>query len=165
MFEWTKKNLIWLPMMMLLACGGTLTPEQQKKARRAIEEGKIKRITPAQLTEAALERGKKIAEEINGRDPFFNDVSFIDSVAAANQVVIYALRPGMNNISKEENTIAEAYQSQGDISDPMENVQKLPGDSLLYTMPIGNERPDGSKPFSHAIAVKMAVRQVVLSLE
>lgn len=165
MIKFDKLNWIPILALILFSCGGSLTPEQREKARKAIEEGKIKRITPAQLIEAALEAGKKIALEINGKDPFFNDVSFVDSLASANQVVIYALRPGMNNISKEESSIAEAYQSRGDISGLMDNVQKLAGDSLLYTMPVGNERPDGSRAFSHAIAVKMAVRRLVLSLE
>ena len=158
----TKVISILIPLAIVLACGGTMTPEQREKARRAIEEGKIKRITPAQLTEAALEVGKKIVTVINGKDPFMNDESFMDSLAMANQVIIYALRPDMKNLSKEESAIAEAYQSQGDVSSAVDNVQKLLGDSLLYTMPVGNERPDGSRPFSHAIAVKMAVKQVVL---
>jgi hypothetical protein len=42
---------------------------------------------------------------------------------------------------------------------------KLAGDSLLFTYPVGNERPDGSRPFSHAIAIKMSVKQIVLSIE
>ncbi len=150
---------------ILFSCGGSMTPEQQEKARKAIEEGKIKRITPAQLTEAALEAGKKIAKAVNGKDPFMNDVSFIDSIAAANEVIIYALKPGMDHISKTELDIAEAYQSQGDVSGVGDNIQKLKDDSLLYTLPVGNERPDGSRPFSHAIAVKMAVTKVVLSIK
>jgi hypothetical protein len=160
-----KTSLPIISIFILLSCGGSLTPEQREKARKAIEEGQIKRITPAQLTEAALNAGKKIAKEINGKDPFMNNVDFIDSVALANHVIIYALRPGMNNVSDAESAIAEAYQSQGDLTNPMENVQKLSGDSLLYTFPVGNERPDGSRPFSHAIAVKMAVKQIVLSME
>jgi hypothetical protein len=165
MFWPMQKIWIIIPLTFALGCGGTLTPEQREKARRAIEEGKIKRITPAQLTETALEAGKKIVTVIGGQDPFLNDKPFLDSLAMANQVVIYALRPDMKNLSKEELAIAEAYQAQGDISNPVDNVQKLSGDSLLYTLPVGNERPDGSKPFSHAIAVKMAVKQVVLMVK
>ena len=159
------KILIGLFILVMISCGGSLTPEQREKARKAIEEGKIKRISPARIIEAALEAGKKIATEINGRDPFMNNVSFVDSLALANQVIIYALRPGMSNISEEESAVAEAYLSQGDLSIPLDNIQKLSGDSVLYTRPVGSERPDGSRPFSHAIAVKMAVKQVVLSIK
>ena len=149
---------------MLLSCGGTLTPEQREKARKAIEEGKIKRITPAQLTEVALETGKRITKEISGKDPFLSNSVFIDSIASANEVIIYSLRPEMPGLSKEETSVAEAYQSQGDVSGVGDNVQKLSGDTLLYTLPIGNERPDGSRPFSHAIAVKMAVKKLISSI-
>lgn len=162
-----KINLIVLSLATLIAfsCGGTLTPEQREKARKAVEEGQIKKISPAQLTEAALNAGKKIAQEINAKDPFMNNVAFIDSVATANKVVIYALRPGMGGVSEVELGIAEAYQSQGDVSAQAENIQKMNADSLLYTFPIGTERPDGSRPFSHAIAVRMGVKQLVLSIE
>lgn len=152
-------------ILFLMSCGGSLTPEQREKARKAIEEGKIKRITPAQLTEAALKKGKKVIEDIGGKDSFFNDASFIDSIAGENDVIIYVLKPGMDGVSKIELDIAEAYQSQGDVSGVGDNVQKLSGDTLLYTMPVGNERPDGSRPFSHAIAVKMAVKQLVISIK
>ena len=149
----------------LISCGGSLTPEQREKARKAIEEGKIKRITPAELTEAALRTGKKIAKQVNEADPFLNNTKFIDSLSEINEVLIYALRPDMDGLSKEEAAIAEAYQAQGDIAGVGENVQRLEGDSMLYTFPVGNERPDGSRPFSHAIAIKMSVKQIVLSIE
>ena len=157
--------LVLILIGLLFSCGGSLTPEQREKARKAIEDGKIKRITPAQLTEAALNFGKSVAEPIHSIDPFLNNVAFIDSVSQVNQVVIYALRPGMSGISKEESSIADAYQAQGDIASVGENVQRLAGDSLLFTLPVGNERPDGSRPFSHAIAIKMSVKQIVLSIE
>jgi len=160
-----KVGGFFLLSILLFSCGGSLTPEQREKARKAIEEGKIKRITPAQLMEAALNNGKKIVEEIGGKDEFFNDNRLIDSIAKKNDVIIYALRPGMPGISQQETAVAEAYQAQGDISGLGDNVQKLPGDTLLYTVPVGKELPDGSLPFSHAIAVKMAVKQVVLSIK
>lgn len=165
MIKLTRTRWILIVGVIFFSCGGSLTPEQREKARKAIEEGKVKRITPAELTEAALKRGKRIVDDIGGKDSFFNDAALIDSVALQNEVVIYVLRPGMEGISKVESDIAEAYQSQGDVAGVGDNVQKLSGDSLLYTMPVGNERPDGSRPFSHAIAVKMAVRQLVLLIE
>ena len=154
-----------LLLVVAMACTGSLTPEQREKARKAIEEGRIKRITPAQLTEEALKNGKRIVEAIGGKDSFFNNATFIDSVAISNEVKIYVLKPGLNNLSKEEASIAEAYQAQGDIADVGDNVQKLSSDSLLYTMPVGNKSPDGSKPFSHAIAVKMAVKKLVMRIK
>ena len=148
----------------VFGCTGSLTPEQREKARKAIEEGQIKRITPAELTELALKEGKRIALAVNGKDPFFNNSAFIDSVAQANAVKLYLLKPDTKNLSAEELQVAQAYVEQGDVSGLADNIQKT-GDSLLYTLPVGNERPDGSKPFSHAIAVKMAVRKLVLSVE
>jgi hypothetical protein len=165
MIRFSKNWVVLVLVVLLFACGGSLTPEQKEKARKAIEEGKIKRITPAQITEAALNYGKRISTTVNELDPFLNNPEFIDSIATINQVVIYALRPDMESLSKEESSIADAYQAQGDITGVGENIQQLAGDSLLFTYPVGNERPDGSRPFSHAIAIKMSVKQIVLSIE
>lgn len=156
--------LIILLMVFNLGCTGSLTPEQREKARKAIEEGQIKRITPADLTELALKEGKRIALAVNGKDPFFNNVTFIDSVAKANEVKLFVLKPDTKNLSVEELQVAQAYVEQGDVSGLPDNIQKI-GDSLLYTIPVGYERPDGSKPFSHAIAVKMAAKKLVLSVK
>jgi hypothetical protein len=157
--------LIVLVVGLSLGCTGSLTPEQREKARKAIEEGQIKRVTPAQLMEAALKKGKQIVEDIGRKDPFFQNVSLLDSIALENEVVIYTLTPETKGISETEQAVAEAYQEQGDVTGVSDNVQKLAGDTLLYTLPIGSERPDGTKPFSHAIAVKMAVKKVVLSIQ
>lgn len=165
MIRFLNTGIVVVLMGLFFSCGGSLTPEQREKARKAIEEGKIKRITPAQLAEAALNFGKSIAGSLYSIDPFLSNPVFIDSVSQANQVVIYALRPGMSGLSKEESSIADAYQSQGDITGAGENIQRLADDSLLFTIPVGKERPDGSRPFSHAIAIKMSVKQVVLSIE
>jgi hypothetical protein len=157
--------LIVLVVGFSLSCTGSLTPEQREKARKAIEEGQIKRVTPAQLMEAALKKGKQVVEDIGRKDPFFQNVTLFDSVARMNDVIVYKLTPETKGISENEKAVAEAYQSQGDVTGVSENIQKLGVDTLLYTLPVGNERPDGTKPFSHAIAVKMAVKKVVLSIQ
>lgn len=151
-------------MLILLACGGQLTPEQREKARKAIEEGKIRRVTPAQLTEVALALGKKIAYEVGGGDPFFSNTAFIDSLANAHGVVIYAMREKTINMQPQEVQILEAYQAQADVNTTVDNIQDLAGDTLLYTMPVANERPDGTRAFSHAIAIKIPLKKVVLSV-
>jgi hypothetical protein len=157
--------LIVLVVGFSLSCTGSLTPEQREKAKKAIEDGQIKRVTPAQLMEAALKKGKQVVEDIGRKDPFFQNATLFDSIARKNEVVIYKLTPETKGISETEQAVAEAYQAQGDVTGVSDNIQKLAGDTLLYTLPIGNERPDGTKPFSHAIAVKMAVKKVVLSIE
>jgi hypothetical protein len=115
--------------------------------------------------EAAMKKGKQVVEDIGRKDPFFQNAVLFDSIARMNDVIIYKLTPETNGISENEKAVAEAYQSQGDVTGVADNIQKLAGDTLLYTLPIGNERPDGTKPFSHAIAVKMAVKNVVLSIQ
>lgn len=157
--------MVILIVLLGFGCNGGLTPEQREKARKAIEEGQIKRITSAELTEKALQFGKKVALAVQGKDPYLNNVAFIDSLEQANEVKIYSLKKDVKGISAAETQIAEAYEAASDVSGVPDNIQKIDGDSLLYTLPIGNERPDGSKPFSHAIAVKMAVKKVVMSIE
>ena len=161
-----KIRISLLITFCLLSCGGSLTPEQREKARKAIEEGRIKRITPAQLTEAALAAGKALITQIELNDPYLNDPHYIDSLSRSNGVTIYALRSGQPSISDEEIAILEAYGATDDISGIGDNVQKLSGDSLLlFTHPVGNEHPDGTVTYMFAVAVKMSVKNIVLSIK
>jgi hypothetical protein len=159
------KNVWFLIVLVGFGCTGSLTPEQREKARKAIEEGQIKRVTPAQLMEAALKKGKQVVEDIGRKDPFFQNATLFDSIARENDVIIYKLTPETRGITEAELAVAEAYREQGDVTGVADNIQKISGDSLLYTMPVGNERPDGTKPFSHAVAVKMAVKKVVMEIK
>jgi len=151
-------------LLLFVSCGGSLTTEQREKARKAIEEGQIKRVTPAQLTEAALAFAKPIADQIVEQDPYFNDSAFIDSLAASREVSVYALRTGAQGLDQKESEILDAYTSEDDLGNVNDNVQTI-GDTLLFTRAITKERPDGSRPFSHAIAIKMSVRTVVNSIK
>lgn len=59
----------------------------------------------------------------------------------------------------------EAYVNAPDPGALQDNIQKIGADSILYTRPVTFERPDGSSVLSHAVAVMMAVKNVITGLE
>ena len=88
------KNVILISLVILTACGGTLTDEQRKKAREAIDQGQLKRVTDSELTEATFALGRTITEQIEKRDRDLTNRAFLDSLQNVYNVEILAMKPG-----------------------------------------------------------------------
>src|SRR6267142_2243523 len=58
------KSFIALALIVLVGCGGTLSEEQRKKLREGMERNIIKKVSDAQLTEAAFDVGRTLAAVI-----------------------------------------------------------------------------------------------------
>lgn len=157
------KKLILIGLVILTACGGTLTDEQRKKARESIEAGHLKRVTDSELTEASFALGRTITELIEKRDHDLTDRTFLDSLQQVYQVEIISMKPGDSTSRVVEQQIIEAYIAGTGQVELNDNIQKLGKDSMLYTKPILKERPDGSVEFSKALGIRMAKKEIVLS--
>ena len=159
------KNFILLGLTILTACGGTLTDEQRKKARESIEQGQLRRVTDSELTEASFALGRTITELIEKRDRDLANRVFLDSLQNVYNVEIISMKPGDSTSRAVEQQIIEAYiagTGQVKLSD---NIQKLGKDSILYTKPILKDRPDGSVEFTKALGIRMAKKEIVLSIK
>ncbi|GHN00063.1 hypothetical protein WSM22_15520 [Cytophagales bacterium WSM2-2] len=120
----------------------------------------IKKISDAELTEAAFAYARNIAGILNKRG---NSQVLLDSVEKAFQVQIVFMNSGNSNLRGVEKRIVEAYTSAG--TDPGDNIQKMGNDSLLYSKPLMKERPDGSLEFNQAVGIRMTKKTVVLSIK
>ena len=150
-------------LLLMTCCGGSLSEEQRKKMRENMEAGEIKRISEAQLLEASYDYGREVLTAWAEQDNSFTDKRILDSVAQVFQVKIDFLKPGDSLLHQVEQQLIEAYVSgTGTVKD---DVQNLKPDSMLYTKPIFKEHPDGSTEFVKAIGIRMAKRQVVLSIK
>ncbi len=121
----------------------------------------IKKVTEAEVTEAALRYGQQIATVIGKGDKTLSNQPFLDSVSQVYQVEIVALQESNLKLRAIEKQILEAYTS-GQGSD---NIQKMGPDSLLYTKPITREHPDGSTEFIKALGIRMTRKQIVLTIK
>ena len=146
---------------MCIACGGSLSDEQRKKIRESMEDGQIRRVPEAELTEAAYQLGRQMMKRLEkgGLNP-----SLIDSLQKAYNVKIGTLQTTDSVMLEIEKQIVEAYTTGSGNVELTDNIQKLGADSLLYTKPILKELPDGTMQFEKAIGIHMPRKTVVRSI-
>ena len=159
------KKFVLVGIVFLASCGGTLTEEQRKKARESIEQGQLKRVTDSEMTEASFTLGRKIALLVEKKDHYLTNSSFLDSLEKVYQVEITSLQPGDSTSLAVEQQIIEAYIAGSGKVELNDNIQKLGKDSILYTKPILRELVDGSVEFSKALGIRMARKEIVLSIK
>jgi len=157
----TNKNIFFIALVLLCSCGGKISDEQRKAIKQSMEEGQIKKITDAELTEAAYEYGRLIAKDVEN---ITGSPVEIQSLESKYGVKISTLQSGDSALIEIEKMIIDAYTS-GASPDLSDNIQKLGTDSLLYTKPIMKELPDGSMQFEKAIGIHVPKKQVVLSIK
>jgi hypothetical protein len=151
-------------LLVATACGGSLSDEQRKKMKESMEAGEIRKVTDAELTEAAFEFGRMISAVIEKNDPLLANSKLIDSLEQEFDVRILALQPSDTMLLTVEKQIIEAYTSGSGVVHLSDNIQRMSNDSLLYTQPVVRELPDGSSQFEHALGIRMPVKSVVLSM-
>lgn|SRR6478609_7356701 len=152
-------------LFILSSCGGSLSSEQRKKIRANMEAKSIKKISDLELTEAALNYGRSIANIISQRDKSLINRNFLDSLGKAFNVQIISMHTSDTFLRKVERQIIEAYSSGSDLSGIGDDLQKMGTDSLIYTKPLFIERPDGALEFSQALGIRIPKRQVILSIK
>jgi hypothetical protein len=151
-------------LLFCAACGGKLTDEQRKKLHEGMATQDIKRVTPAELQEAALAYGKNVLVLIDASGLSINDTKGIDSLASVLGVRIYPLKPADKKLKGIEKDLVDAYVASAAGGEFNDNLQQMENDSLLLTRPQFKSNPDGSTEFVQAIGVMMAKRTVVLSM-
>jgi len=151
-------------ILFITACQGSLTSEQKHEVREGIKANEIKRISEAEILDAAFEYGRMIANKIKEQNVYPENVSALKNLEKIHQVVIFPLAPGDSLLMEIEKQLIEAYTfaTNEQLSD---NVQKLGSDSLLYTLPIMETQPDGSEVFKYAVGIRMPKKAVILSME
>jgi hypothetical protein len=157
--------VIIFTFLILSSCGGSLSSEQRKKIRTNMEAKSLKKISDADLTEAAFDYGRAIANAIELNDKSLTNRRFLDSLEKSFGVQIFSMHPTDSFLHGVEKKIIEAYTSGSDLSKIGDDLQKVGLDSLIYTKPLLTERPDGSLEFIQALAIRIPKRQVILSIK
>ncbi len=148
--------------LILFSCGGSLSREQRKKIRSNMEAKSIKKISDAELTEAALSYARgitKIVEESRRSDRVF-----LDSLNKAYDVEIIFMNLNDSNLRAVERQVMEAYRNSNDAINPGDNLQRMGRDSLLYTKPILTEGSNRAPQFTKALALRIPKKAVILSI-
>jgi hypothetical protein len=159
------KYLLFISFIFLISCNGKLTDEQKRKIREEREESQIKKISDADITEAAFEYGRTITNIIEKRDKSLSNKKLIDSLEKAFDVEIISMKTDDSTLRAVEKKVIEAYTSGGNSVTLSDNVQKMGKDSVLYTKPLMRELPDGSVEFTRALGLRISKRQIIRTIK
>jgi len=96
------KYLFLTIVILLMACEGKLSKEQRRKLHDKMESEELKRVTDAQLLEAAFNRGRMLSALLEKRDPALENPSFIDSLQQAFHSKILFLMPDVSTSATVE---------------------------------------------------------------
>lgn len=144
---------------LLASCGGSLTDEQRKKMKEAREQQSIQKVTDAEITEAAFEKGRAIMETLTRP-------AQADSLSKAVQVEIHWLEPGAGKGLEIEQQLIDAYINSVIVGGTLQdNVQNIGTDSVLYTKPVVLTRPDSSIEVKGTWNIWMSKKQLILGMK
>jgi len=152
--------------LLACACGGSLTDEQRKKMREEMELHKIRKITEAEITEAAYAKGRALIGILEHAE---NNNPKIDSLAAASGTRIRWIAPGKSTAEGVEQQLIESYiagAESGSLQDNLQKIRNAEGetDSLLFTRPVVKNLPDGAVKVEGTWNVTMSQKQVILEM-
>jgi hypothetical protein len=159
------RYFLFILILTISACGGSLSDEQRKKIREEIESSKIRRVSEADITEAAFARGRAIVKTI---ETFSNDSLRIDSLLAAEKGKVRWIVPGQGTAHATEQQLIDAYLS-AEAGGQQDNIQKIrtgamESDSLLYSKPVITQLPDGSDRLDGVWNIWLSKKQLILSM-
>lgn len=158
------KPVFLIAAVLLWGCGGKLSQEEREKLKEGMSTQDIRRVTEAELQEAALAYAASIMRDVEKIDPHLINKASIDSLATARGVIIYSLSPDESTLKEIEEKLIEAYVAGASAGTAGDNLQAIGTDSLLFTHPFFRLHPDGSQEFTHAVGIRMSKRSVVLSM-
>lgn len=161
------RNIVWAGMLILTACGGSLSEEQRKKMREGMEQQKIVKLSDSEITVAAMEKGQQVYAAL---EKLHFDPAKVDSIAAQNHVTIRWVVPGASTAKLVEQQLIEAYIMGMATGSLQENIQKLHKandpeayDSLVYSKPVVTPRPDGVENLEGVWNIYLSKKEVILS--
>lgn len=151
-------------LLLLLACascGGSLSSDERKRLQQESRKQEIKRVTEAEIAEAALNKGLTVTEVAK---EFRDDISKLDSLGRARGAKIRWRVPGASNALDVEQQIIDAYV-MNPTADLPDNVQNLGSDSILYSRPEVSVLPDGAVAVEGVWSVRLSRKDLILEME
>jgi hypothetical protein len=153
------KKLLIVSLIIMTACGGSLSDEQRKQMREASEQQAIIKVTDAEIMEAAFAKGRSVMSLLKDNNP---DTS---KVASQEAVEIHWLGAGKTHGLEIEQQLIDAYLNSLLSGTPLQdNVQKIGTDTLLYTNPVVLTRADSSIEIRGTWNIWIAKKELILAM-
>ena len=162
-----KKLWLILVVFSIISCDNKLSDEQRKAMREQMELHKIRKISEAQITEAAYLSGRSIVQKL---DAAGSDSIKLKSLLNAYKGHVRLITPSNHNAVIMEQQLLDAYLAN-ESGLTQDNIQKIRDknnvetDSILYTKPIVLKLPDGSVKLQGMWSVWLSKKEVVLSIK
>lgn len=159
---------IWFAFvaLCLLACDNKLSDEQRKAMRENMELHKIKKVSDAEITEAAYAEGRAVVSKLA---PLINDSLKLKAAIAEFKGRVRLIRPGKDNAVAIEQELVDAYLADESGGAP-DNIQKIrrnnvDSDSILYTKPALTRLADGSDRLDGIWSVWLSRKEVIIKMK
>jgi hypothetical protein len=159
------RYILFVPIALLMSCGGSLSDEQRKKIKEGMESQKIVKISDAEIMSEALKKGQVIFSGLRENLP----PNELDSIQRVNKASIHFIKPGENNARAIEQELIDAYVESIALGQAEENLQKLwtdetrtDYDSLLYSRPHLVAHADGSEELRGIWNIYIARKDIIL---
>jgi hypothetical protein len=156
-----------LTLFIVIGCTGSLTEEQRKAVKEDMESHAIKKVSDAEITEAAYAKGRELFALLEKNK---EDSTFIDSVVRANNGKIRWTVPGAANALAVEQQLIEAYisSSSGEMQDNIQKIRASDGtqsDSILYSMPVVLKQTDGTEVLSGVWNIWLSRKELIRAMK
>lgn len=152
-------------LIVLVGCGGSLSDEQRRHMREKMEESKILRVTDAEITAAAFEKGRQLVDSL---DDLRLDSATLRDFIASQEGKIRFMTPDGTNARLLEKQLIDAYLSDtsGSFQDNVQNLRRADGDfdSLLYTKPVTRKLSDGRDELVGVWNIWLSKKELVLAI-
>ena len=127
-----------------------------------MEAKSIKKISDAELTEAALSYARNIIRVVEEKGQ--QHQGLLDSLDKVYDVQILVMKPNDSGLRAVERQIIDAYATANVSASLSDNLQRMGSDSLLYTKPIVAKNQKEIFRFTKAIAIRIHKKAIILSI-
>jgi hypothetical protein len=161
------RRLLIFPVIVLSACGGSLSDEQRKQIKEGMEHQKIVKVSDADILAEALKKGQYVLSAVHPE----MDQQRIDSLEHAEKVNIRFAVPGTSNARTIEQELIEAYVTGIADGTSGENLQKIwtndrknDYDTVLFSKPQLRMKSDGVEELVGIWNIYIARKDIILDI-
>jgi len=139
------KNILFLLLLFSLSCRQTMEKKELESVGNELQNRKIKRITEAQLSTFAYEKGQQLTQILDQStqkqfeqqtDFLCQNIAFEGLAQRYEFLISYRLICDSVKMDEKETQIWQAYQQNlANKQDLSENLQKISPEAYLFTRP------------------------------
>jgi hypothetical protein len=161
-----RKALAVLIIFSGFACDNKLSDEQRKAMRENMELHKIRKISDAEITEAAYTEGRRILANL---EQAANDSTKLNATISSYNGKVRLIRPGKDNAMDIEQQLVDAYlaDESGGVQDNIQKIKRdnVDTDSILYTKPALVKMPDGSERLEGIWSIWLSKKEIIIKMK